>query len=107
MDTHKFELHYFDRLIGPLPEAVSLYRERSPIFFADRIQDPLALFHGEDDTSVPRDQLDNLVAILRRRGVPHEVHVYPGEGHGFRKPETLEHYYRTVEQFLLQHVIWA
>jgi dipeptidyl aminopeptidase/acylaminoacyl peptidase len=107
MDTHKFELHYSDSLLGPLPQAAEIYRQRSPVYFADRIQDALALFQGEDDNVVPRRQSDEVAAILSRRGVPHVYHVYPGEGHGFRKPETLEHYYRTVERFLLEHVIWA
>jgi dipeptidyl aminopeptidase/acylaminoacyl peptidase len=107
LETHKFEAHYNDRLIGPLPEAASLYRGRSPIHFADRIQVPLAVFQGDEDRVVPRRQSDELVKILERQGVPHVYHVYPGEGHGFRKPETIEHYYRTVEAFLRQHVIFA
>jgi dipeptidyl aminopeptidase/acylaminoacyl peptidase len=106
-DTHKFEAHYTDSLLGPLPEAAAVYRERSPIFFADRIKDPLAIFQGEDDMVVPRAQSDEIVEILRKRGVPFEFHLYPGEGHGFRKSETIEHFYRTVEKFLRQYVIFA
>jgi dipeptidyl aminopeptidase/acylaminoacyl peptidase len=107
LETHKFEAHYSDRLIGPLPQAASLYRERSPIFFADRIQAPLAVFQGDEDRVVPRRQADELVKILKRQGVPHVYHVYAGEGHGFRKPETTQHYYQTVEAFLRQYVIFA
>jgi dipeptidyl aminopeptidase/acylaminoacyl peptidase len=107
LETHKFEAHYNDRMIGPLPEAASLYRERSPIFFAERIQVPLAVFQGEEDRVVPRRQADELVKILQRQGVPHVYQVYPGEGHGFRKPETLQHYYQTVEAFLRQYVLFA
>lgn len=106
-DTHKFEARYSDRLIGPLPAAADLYRERSPIFFADQIRDPLALFQGEDDTSVPRSQMDAMAAELQRRGTPYVYHVYSGEGHGFRKPETIVHYYRAVNDFLLKHVLWT
>lgn len=106
-DTHKFEAHYSDSLLGPLPEAAAVYRERSPIFFADRIKDPLAVFQGEEDVVVPRAQSDELVEALRKRGVPHEYHLYPGEGHGFRKSETIEHFYKTVEKFLRQYVIFA
>lgn len=106
-ETHKFEARYSDRLLGPLPEAAQIYRERSPIFYADKIQDPIALFQGEDDMVVSRKQSDDIVASLRHRGVPHVYHVYPGEGHGFRKPETIEHFYKTVEQFLQQHVIYT
>lgn len=104
---HKFEARYSDQLLGPLPEAAHLYKERSPIFFADRIQDPVALFQGEDDPVVPRSQSDEMVASLRQRGVPHIYHVYPGEGHGFRKPETIAHFYKTVDQFLQQYVIFS
>ena len=52
--THKFEAHYLDSLIGPLPEAAALYRERSPLFAADRLRDPIALFQGRSIRLCPR-----------------------------------------------------
>jgi dipeptidyl aminopeptidase/acylaminoacyl peptidase len=106
-DTHKFEAHYSDSLLGTLPETSDLYRERSPIFFVDKIQDPIAIFQGEDDVVVPRLQSDEVVESLQKRGVPHVYHVYPGEGHGFRKSETIEHFYNEVEKFLRQYVIFS
>lgn len=107
LDTHKFEAHYSDSLLGVLPEAAETYRQRSPIFFVDQIRDPIAVFQGEDDVVVRRDQSDEMVAALRRRGVPHIYQLYPGEGHGFRKPETIEHYYTTLEKFLRQYVVYT
>ncbi len=106
-DTHKFEERYSDSLLGPLPEAADVYRERSPIFHADKINDPVIVFQGADDRVVPKNQSDSIVASLRARGVPYEYHVYEGEGHGFRKPETIEAYYKTVMKFLIQHVIYT
>lgn len=106
-DTHKFEERYSDSLLGPLPEAADLYRERSPIFHTEKIKDAIIVFQGEDDQVVPRAQSDEIVASLERRGIPHEYHLYAGEGHGFRKTETIEHYYRTVVKFLKQHVIYT
>lgn len=106
-DTHKFEKYYNDTLLGPLPEASDLYRERSPIFHTDAIQDALLIFQGADDKVVPKNQSDTLVASLRSRGVPHEYHVYEGEGHGFRKQETLTHYYETVLKFLGRYVLYV
>ncbi len=106
-DTHKFESRYTDSLIGPLPEAAPKYRERSPVFHASRITRPLAVFQGDIDRVVPRDQSDAIVDALRRSGTPHEYHVYQGEGHGWRKRETIEHYYRTVENFLKRYVIYS
>ncbi len=106
-DTHKFEAHYSDSLLGALPEAAEIYHQRSPLFFADQIQDPLAIFQGEDDKVVPQSQSDGIVAALRRTGAPHVYHLYPGEGHGFRKTETIEHFYQAVESFLHQYVIYT
>jgi dipeptidyl aminopeptidase/acylaminoacyl peptidase len=106
-DTHKFEARYSDSLLGPLPQAADLYRERSPEFYCDLIQDPIAIFQGEIDVVVPRSQSDTVVASLQRRGVPHEYHLYPGEGHGFRKTETIQAFYQAVDKFLRQHVIFA
>ena len=106
-DTHKFESHYSDTLLGILPEASEIYYERSPIFHADKIQDPVAIFQGEDDKVVPRSQSDEIVSSLQKRAIPHEYHLYPGEGHGFRKSETITHFYQAVENFLKQYVIYT
>ncbi len=103
----KFESRYSEMLLGPLPEAAGRYRDRSPLFHAERIVDPVIVFQGEDDIVVPRSQSDSIVAALARRGVPHEYHVYPGEGHGWRKPETIEAYLKATLRFLEQWVIYA
>jgi len=107
MDTHKFEERYSYWLLGELPEAADVYRQRSPVFHADKIQDPLLVFQGADDIVVPQNQSDDIVASLKRRGIPHEYCLFEGEGHGWRKPETIERYYSQIERFLLQHVIYA
>ncbi len=106
-DTHKFEAHYSDSLLGPLPEAAAVYRERSPIYFAGQIRRPMAIFQGEDDQVVPRNQSDEMVEILRRNGVAVIYHVYPGEGHGFRKTETITHMYKEILKFLRETVIYS
>ena len=106
-ETHKFESRYTDSLLGPLPEAAVIYRERSPALHADRIQRPLAVFQGEIDRVVPREQSDSIVDALKRNGTPHVYHVYEGEGHGWRKRETIEHFYTAVERFLSRHVLFT
>ncbi len=106
-DTHKFEARYLDLIVGELPEHAERYRERSPIFHADLIRDPVAIFQGAEDTIVPPSQSEEIVAALRRRGVPHIYHLYPGEGHGWRKPETIEAFYAHLERFLHQYVLFA
>jgi len=99
-ETHKFESRYTDRLVGPLPEAAARYRERSPLAHAHRIADALYVFQGAEDRVVPPGQAEALVRILRERGVPHRYKVYAGEGHGWKKPETTEDFYRETLDFL-------
>lgn len=105
-DTHKFERYYLDSLLGTLPSKASVYRERSPIFHADKIVDPIAIFQGTEDKVVPKDQSDSIVKSLQARDVPHEYHVYEGEGHGWRNPKTIEEYLNSVIKFLQQYVIY-
>lgn len=106
-DTHKFERAYSDMLLGKLPAAAKLYRERSPLFFADKIRDPLIIFQGADDTVVPQNQSDAMVAAIRANGAEVEYHLYQGEGHGFRKPETIAHYLSAAQAFLERVVIYG
>ena len=83
-DTHKFESRYGDGLV-PLDKA----RERSPIWFVDRISAPVIVFQGLDDKVVPPSQSEAVVAALRENGIEHEYRTYEGESHGFRKAETI------------------
>lgn len=105
-DAWKFEARYNDTLIGILPGDVERFRERSPMFHADKIKDPVIIFHGEADEAVPINQSETMVTALRRRGIPHEFHTYKGEGHGFRKTETIVDYLTKTLRFLEQWVIF-
>jgi dipeptidyl aminopeptidase/acylaminoacyl peptidase len=88
-DTHKFESRYLDSLIGPLPQAKSVYDSRSPLNHLDGFKVPLIVFQGADDPIVPPNQSALIVEALRARGVPLAYLLYPGETHGFRKPENV------------------
>jgi dipeptidyl aminopeptidase/acylaminoacyl peptidase len=88
-DTHKFESHYLDGLVGQWPEARALYEERSPLFHVDRLRMPLAIFQGLEDAVVPPSQAESIVAALRSAGVPVAYVTYPGEQHGFRRAESI------------------
>ncbi len=86
--THKLEAHYADYLIGPPESSEALYRERSPLFQADKIRVPLAMFQGSADKVTPRNQSELIRQDLDTRGVPSMYLLFEGEGHGFRKAET-------------------
>lgn len=72
--------------LGGRPEdGAEQYRERSPVFFADRVTTPTLLTAGTEDRCTPQGQAMEFYRALQARGVPVEVVIYPGEGHGVRK----------------------
>ena len=78
---------YLLRELGDPAKDADLYRERSPLTHASKIRSPLLILQGENDPRVPRSEAEQVVKALRDSGKPHEYHVYPGEGHGFRTTE--------------------
>jgi dipeptidyl aminopeptidase/acylaminoacyl peptidase len=72
----------------------------SPLARARDIRIPLLIAHGEDDKRVPPSQSTKLHEALQRAGRPHEYVLYPGEGHGFEKPEDAIDFLKRVEMFL-------
>ena len=101
-DTHKFESHYDEYLVGPWPQAIDVYRERSPVNHADSISRPLLLLQGLDDKVVPPSQSEQIVDALARRGIPHAYIAFEGEGHGFRKAENTRRALEAHFSFLAQ-----
>jgi dipeptidyl aminopeptidase/acylaminoacyl peptidase len=89
-DTHKFEKHYTDWLVGPWPEARALYRARSPVHHAERLSRPVIFFQGLEDRVVPPAQAEAMAAALARRGVAHALVAFPEEGHGFRRQQSVQ-----------------
>jgi dipeptidyl aminopeptidase/acylaminoacyl peptidase len=89
-DTHKFEAHYLDRLVGPYKTSRARYRERSPIHHVDRLSCPVIFFQGLEDKVVPPDQTEKMVNALRTRNIPVAYVAFEGEQHGFRRAENIQ-----------------
>jgi dipeptidyl aminopeptidase/acylaminoacyl peptidase len=89
-DTHKFEAHYLDRLVGPYKTSRARYRERSPIHHVDRLSCPVIFFQGLEDKVVPPDQTEKMVNALRTRNIPVAYVPFEGEQHGFRRAENIQ-----------------
>ena len=87
---HKFESRYEDRLVAPYPERVDVYRERSPIHFADRLSCPVIFFQGLEDRIVLPNQAERMVEVLRQKHLPVAYIPFEGEGHGFRRAENIK-----------------
>ncbi|MFE0547820.1 prolyl oligopeptidase family serine peptidase [Streptomyces pilosus] len=88
-ETHDFESQYLESLIGPRAEAADLYVRRSPVEHADRLSVPFLMLQGLDDVICPPVQCERFLARLAGRGVPHAYLTFEGEGHGFRRAETM------------------
>jgi dipeptidyl aminopeptidase/acylaminoacyl peptidase len=100
-DTHKFEARYTDGLVGPLPAMRERYRERSPVDRVATIDVPVILFQGLEDRVVPPSQATAMRDALAARGVPVVYEAFAGEGHGFRKAETIRRVYERELAFYL------
>ncbi|MFF1643663.1 prolyl oligopeptidase family serine peptidase [Streptomyces sp. NPDC058246] len=90
-ETHDFESQYLETLVGPSAEVPGRYVERSPTEHADRITAPFLLLQGLDDAICPPVQCERFLARLAEEGrrVPHAYIAFEGEGHGFRRAETM------------------
>ena len=87
--THDFEAHYTDRLIGPLPASRPLYDERSPVRRAGSMKGAVLLLQGTEDPVVPPAQAQRMRAALDAAGTDCDLEFFAGEGHGFRRADTL------------------
>ena len=103
--THRFEAHYWDTLVGPLPGAYDRWVELSPVTHAGRIRTPLLRLQGGKDVVVPPAQAAALVDAVRANGTEVEYHVYPEEGHGWSDADTVIDELERMERFLARHVL--
>ena len=59
---------------GGMPKEMHLFMRRlCPVLF----------LHGEADATVPVDEAYQLQKLLEKKGIPYEMKIYPGAGHGF------------------------
>ena len=87
--THDFEAHYTDRLIGPLPASGPRYVERSPVTRAADMAGSVLLLQGTDDAVVPPAQAERMRQALAAANTRCDLRFFEGEGHGFRRADTL------------------
>jgi dipeptidyl aminopeptidase/acylaminoacyl peptidase len=89
-NTHKFESHYMEWLVGKYPDEIEIYRRRSPINFTERLSVPIIFFQGSEDQIVPPNQAEQMVAAVRAKGLPLGYFLFYGEQHGFRKSDNIK-----------------
>lgn len=88
------------RIGAPLVEAPQKYIDNSPVFFADRVNTPLLIMHGDVDGAVPWEQSIELYLSLRRYDKDVVFLQYHGEPHHLTKfPNQLDYAIRMKEYF--------
>ena len=101
MRSWYYEQHSIPVLVGGSTDNVGLYDERSPLSKLDALSRVrVLLMHGDLDEAVPLDHSVLIADQLRRRGGDVALHVFEGEGHGFRKRANQELEYRLIGEFL-------
>ena len=78
--------------------------EISPLFHTEKIQRPLIVLQGANDPRVLKVESDEIVAAVKKNGVPVEYVVFPDEGHGFQKKKNQIEGYGAVLEFLDKHL---
>jgi dipeptidyl aminopeptidase/acylaminoacyl peptidase len=76
----------------------------SPLLHADRIKKPLLVLQGANDPRVIKAESDDIVAAVKKNGVPVEYVVFPDEGHGFTKKKNQIEGYGAILRFLDRHL---
>lgn len=74
-------------------------KRRSPLFFVDRIEDPLLIVQGANDPRVTKREADQMAIALRDRGIRVKYLLAENEGHGFLNPDNRLALYRSMEGF--------
>ncbi|WP_063836946.1 S9 family peptidase [Phaeacidiphilus oryzae] len=97
-------LNTLHRRIGDPAVDGELLRARSPLSAVDRIRIPVLVAQGANDPRVRQEESEQVVAAMRRNGVPHEYLLFPDEGHGFVRPRNRLAFYAAAERFLSRYL---
>ena len=102
-DITPFTINYLGDDPADDPE---IYRKTSPMSYIKQARTPTLIQHGELDRRVPIPNAYELRQGLEDRGLPVEMIVYKGFGHGITKPRAM----RAVMQHNLEwfnHYLWG
>jgi dipeptidyl aminopeptidase/acylaminoacyl peptidase len=97
-------LDMFYEMVGNPETDKALLAEASPVLHADNIRVPLLIAQGAQDPRVNVDESDQMVAALKKHGIPVEYLVKENEGHGFHNEENRFEFYEAMEKFLKKYL---
>jgi dipeptidyl aminopeptidase/acylaminoacyl peptidase len=97
-------LDMFHEMVGDPEKDKAMMEAVSPVMHADKIKTPLFVAQGAHDPRVNKDESDQMVAALKKRGVEVEYMVKDNEGHGFHNEENRFDFYGAMEKFLAKYL---
>ncbi len=87
LNTHRFERNYLNSLIGNYENNQKKYFERSPENNLNKINKPILIFHGKNDSVINFKKSTDFIKKLIEKNVYSEIVLFDEEGHGFKKIE--------------------
>ena len=97
-------LKMMQEMVGDSEKDKDLLTASSPVFHVDRIKTPLFVAQGANDPRVNKNESDQMVEALRKRGVEVQYMVKDNEGHGFHNEENRYDFYGAMEGFFTKHL---
>jgi len=91
-------------MVGHPQKDSLLLRDASPVFHVDKIVAPLFIAQGAHDPRVNKNESDQMVEALQKRGIDVPYMVKDNEGHGFRNEENRFDFYGAMEQFFFKYL---
>ncbi len=89
-------------IVGANPTP-ALIAQASPITHVSQKSPPTLFLHGAADTMIPPSNSIQMHEALQAAGVPSELHVYAGQGHGYDwQPEFANHTIDLISLFMLR-----
>ncbi|MGB5005935.1 MAG: S9 family peptidase, partial [Ferruginibacter sp.] len=89
----------FYEMVGDPVKDSALLAEVSPALHAGKIKTPLFVAQGANDPRVNKDESDQMVEALRKRGVLVDYMVKNDEGHGFANEGNRLEFYKEMDKF--------
>jgi dipeptidyl aminopeptidase/acylaminoacyl peptidase len=97
-------LKMMQEMVGDPEKDKDLLTAASPVFHVDRIKTPLFIAQGANDPRVNKNESDQMVEALKKRGVEVQYMVKDNEGHGFHNEENRYDFYGAMEAFFTKHL---
>ena len=79
-------------------------KKQSPLFSAEKIDDPLLVIQGANDPRVKKQESDQIVVAARENNVDVKYLVAQNEGHGFRQQNNRLVVAAAMEKFFAKHL---